>query len=97
MLNDAGIPHTYREYTEEPLSVKELKDVFALLRLRPRELLRMRDAKPLGVTGEEPDAELLRLMAEHPTLLQRPIGITGTGATRRAAVGRPPETLLELG
>ena len=63
MLNDAGIPHTYREYTEEPLSVKELKDVFALLRLRPRELLRMRDAKPLGVTGEEPDAELLRLMA----------------------------------
>jgi arsenate reductase-like glutaredoxin family protein len=57
----------------------------------------MRDAKPLGVTGEESDAELLRLMAEHPTLLQRPIGVTGTGKDRRAVVGRPPENLLELG
>jgi arsenate reductase len=96
LLKDAGLEHTYREYTEEPLSVKELKEVFAALGMRPRELLRMRDAKPLDVTGEESDAELLRLMAEHPTLLQRPIGITSSGDSMRAVVGRPVENLLEL-
>jgi arsenate reductase-like glutaredoxin family protein len=31
-------------------------------------------------------------MAQHPTLLQRPIGIGGG----RAVLGRPPEALLQL-
>ena len=92
MLDEAGAAYTYREYTEEPLSVEELEAVFTALGVEPKELLRTRDAKPLGVTGDEPRAELLALMAEHPTLLQRPIGWTGT----RAVVGRPPENLLEL-
>ena len=92
MLKDAGIEHTYREYTEDPLSVAELRDVFGKLGLRPKDLLRARDAKPLGVTGDESDAALMKLMAEHPTLLQRPIGVKGS----RAVVGRPVENLLEL-
>jgi arsenate reductase len=92
LLKQESIQHTYREYTEDPLSVQELKDVFAALGMQPKELLRARDAKPLGVTGEEPDDELLRLMAAHPTLLQRPIGVLDG----RAVVGRPPEALLEM-
>jgi arsenate reductase-like glutaredoxin family protein len=36
--------------------------------------------------------EILRALAEHPTLIQRPIGrLAG-----RAVLGRPPERLLEL-
>ena len=46
----------------------------------------------LGLTGEEPEERLIELMARHPTLLQRPIGVAGN----RAVVGRPPEALLEL-
>ena len=45
-----------------------------------------------GGAGGEPDDELIAHMAAHPTLLERPIGI----ADGRAAVGRPPENLLEL-
>ena len=45
-----------------------------------------------GLTGDEPDGRLIKLMAQHPTLLQRPIGVRG----RKAVVGRPPEKLLEL-
>jgi arsenate reductase len=64
------------------------------LDLEPRGLLRSRDRafKNLGLTGDEPGDRLIRLMANHPTLVQRPIGISGN----RAVVGRPPENLLSL-
>ena len=94
MLKERGIEHRYREYTEEPLSKKELKALFAKLGMEPRELLRKNDKayRENGLTGEETTRELIDLMAEHPTLLQRPIGVAGD----RAVVGRPPENLLEL-
>jgi arsenate reductase len=48
--------------------------------------------RALDLTGDEDDARWIELMAEHPTLLQRPIGVLG----ERAALGRPPEALLTL-
>ena len=89
MLDGKGIEYRYREYTREPLSEKEIRDVLRKLGLRPRDVLRKND---LGFTGEEPDKELTAAMARHPTLLQRPIGVLGD----RAVVGRPPERLLDL-
>ena len=89
MLNEKGIEYRYREYTREPLSEAEIRDVLRKLGLRPRDVLRKND---LGFTGEEPENDLIAAMARHPTLLQRPIGIAGD----RAVVGRPPERLLEL-
>lgn len=94
MLDEHEVPYRYREYTREPLSEEELRRVLDLLGVGPKELLRTRDRvfKELGLTGEEDDDRLIALMAEHPTLLQRPIGVLGD----RAAVGRPPDRLLEL-
>lgn len=94
MLDERGIPYRYREYTREPLSADELEELFARLGLAPAELLRRRDRafRELGLSGDEDDATLIGHMAEHPTLLQRPIGVLG----ERAVVGRPPERLLEL-
>jgi arsenate reductase len=94
LLDDEGVAYRYREYTKEPLSKTELKDVFKKLGKKPVELLRKNDKayKELGLTGEESDAKLIGYMAEHPTLLQRPIGIKG----KKAVVGRPVENLLEL-
>lgn len=92
MLNEHGIEHTYREYTKDPLSADELHDVLGKLGVGPREVLRSRDAKKAGLTGEESDEALIALMAENPRLLQRPIGVVG----ERAAVGRPAEALLEI-
>ena len=95
MLDAKGIDYTYREYVAEPLNQKELKEIFAMLKLAPKDLLRKNDKayKELGLTGKEPKAELIRHMAKHPTLVQRPIGVKG----KRAVVGRPIENLLELG
>ena len=37
MLKEHGIAHTYREYTKDPLSEGELRDVLAKLGVGPRE------------------------------------------------------------
>ena len=94
MLDERGIDYRYREYTQEPLSKAELKKVFKQLGVSPRALLRKNDKayKENGLTGSESDAELIALMADHLTLLQRPIGVKGG----KAVVGRPIENLLEL-
>jgi len=89
LLDEKGIPYHYREYTREPLSEKEIRDVLRRLGLTARAVLRKND---MGLTGDEPEAELIAAMARQPTLLQRPIGVLGD----RAVVGRPPERLLEL-
>jgi len=61
----------------------------------PRELLRAGEAvyKELGLGRRElSDDELIRLMAEHPDLLQRPIVERGD----RAVLGRPTEKIKDL-
>ena len=94
MLDERKIPYRYREYTREPLSEGEIRDVLRRLGLAARDVLRRNDAanQELGLTGKEPEDELVAAMARHPTLLQRPIGLAGG----RAILGRPPERLLEL-
>ena len=94
MLKAESVPYRYREYTQEPLTEAELRDVFAMLGVRPAALLRRRDPAyaSLGLSADSADDVLIAAMAAHPTLLQRPIGVRDG----RAVVGRPPEALLAL-
>lgn len=92
MLDEHDASYRYREYTKEPLSEDEIRRVLDLLGVEPKAVLRTRDAKKAGLTGDEPDDELIAAMAETPGLLQRPIGVLG----ERAVVGRPVENLLSL-
>ena len=92
MLREREVPFTYREYTKEPLDEAEIREVLRALGMSPKDILRSRDAKPLGLDGSEPADVLIAAMAEHPTLIQRPIGVHGD----RAALGRPVERLLQL-
>jgi len=92
LLHEHGVAHTYREYTQDPLSESELREVLGKLGVGPRDVLRSRDANKAGLSGDETDEQLISLMALNPRLLQRPIGVVGG----RAVVGRPPESLLTL-
>jgi len=61
----------------------------------PRELLRTSEAvyRELGLGQREvSEDELIRLMAENPELIQRPIVERGA----RAVLGRPTEKIREL-
>ena len=94
MLDEKAIPYRYREYTREPLTEGEIREILRLLGIPARDLLRTRDPAyaELGFSGETLDDDLIRAMARHPTLVQRPIGrLPG-----RAVLGRPAERLLEL-
>lgn len=94
MLESKKVPYRYRDYKQDPLSATEIRKALRLLGLKAKDLLRKKDAafKELGLAGDEPDSRLVPLMAKHPTLLQRPIGIH----RGKAALGRPIENLLEL-
>ena len=88
MLDEAGVEYEYREYTEEPLSVAEIRKVLGLLGVGVHEILRRRDKmfKELGLSGSEPQEELISLIASYPTLMERPIAVQ----PHRAIIGRPP-------
>ncbi len=63
--------------------------------ISPRELLRTGEAvyKELELgTRDVSDDELIRLMVEHPSLIQRPIVERGP----RAVLGRPTERIREI-
>jgi arsenate reductase len=94
LLKQKKVEYHYRDYRDDPLTQVELKKTLKLLGLRAAEVLRRNDKvyKELGLTGKEPEARLIGLLAKHPTLLQRPIGI----AMGRAVLGRPIEALLDL-
>jgi arsenate reductase len=94
LLEENGVKFRYREYTEEPLSKEELENIVQMLGVEPVEIFRRADkvAKEKGLTGKEPGKELIKLMAEHPTLIQRPIGVKG----KKVIIGRPVEELLKL-
>ena len=63
--------------------------------ITPRELLRTKEPryKELGLEARDvSDDELIRLMAEYPDLMQRPIVERG----ERAVLGRPVEKILDI-
>ena len=94
MLEARQVPFRYREYTQDPLSAAELQALFEKLDEGPADVLRKRDPafKALGLSGTEDDATLIGHLADHPTLLQRPIAVL----RGRAVVGRPAERVLDL-
>ena len=82
-------------YYLEPIGEAKLRELIKKMGIAPRELLRTGEAvyRELGLGKRElSDDEIIRLMAENPDLMQRPIVERG----RRAVLGRPTERIKEL-
>lgn len=82
-------------YLEQPPTAGELRELLRMLGLPARALLRTGEAEyeRLGLGDPALDEEtLVRAMAEHPRLIERPILVHGD----RAIIGRPPERVLEI-
>lgn len=96
-LDAAGAAYTVRRYLDDPPTVPELEDVLARLGLEPWDIARTGDAKGLGITlpakTPEDRADWLRIMSQHPRLIQRPI-ITATDGT--TVVGRDPASVAKV-
>lgn len=95
LLEDNGIQANIILYLETPPSADELKTVLAKLNISARELLRKgEDAYKDNNLSDASlsEEQLIAMMVNHPKLIERPIVINGD----KAAIGRPPEQVLEL-
>ena len=82
-LKDAGRAPEVVEYLKAGWTEAQLRDLFAKMGVAPRELLRVRGtpAEELGLTKPGvSDAAILKAMAAHPILVERPIVVTDKGA-----------------
>lgn len=95
LLRERGIEPRVVAYLDDPPDEPTLRDLLRRLGLPARDLVRAGEAEyealGLGAAGVGEDA-LIRAMAAHPRLIQRPIVVAGD----RARLGRPPEAVLEI-
>jgi arsenate reductase len=95
LLKDNNIEPEIVKYLETPPTREELEQILVLLGLEPRELMRRgeKEYKALGL--DDPNLtrdQLIDAMIEHPRLIERPIVLKDG----KAALGRPPENVLEI-
>lgn len=84
-------------YLERPLSAKELKKLLQRAGLAPQDALRTKEPayRELVAGKNLSDEELLRIIATHPELLQRPV--VARNDNDKAVLARPVENLKKLG
>ena len=95
LLEDRGVAPTVIEYLKEPPSAAELKRILGLLKMKPRDLMRRHEDVYAQLKLDDPkltDAALIKAMVENPILIERPIVVTNG----KAAIGRPPESVLKI-
>jgi len=95
LLRAKGIEPEIVEYLSTPPSQSKLKQILKLLGMTPRELMRTKEAE-YKANGLDDDSlktdQLVAAMLAHPKLIERPIVL----ANGKAALGRPPEQVLEI-
>ncbi len=94
LLQENGIEPDIRRYLDEPLTEAEIRALLKKLDIAAIEMMRTKEAefKELGLSKESNDDALISAMVSTPKLIERPIAETETAA----AIGRPPENVLEL-
>lgn len=95
LLEGRGIhPHVV-EYLKTPPNAAELADILKKLNLTPRQLMRQKEEAYGALNLSDPaltDQALIKAMVENPVLIERPIVL----AKGKAAIGRPPEAVLDI-
>ena len=94
-MTTKGVDYRAVNYLEEPLSADALRQLLRSAGLRAQDALRTNEgAYQQYVAGRHlSDDELIRVMADHPELIQRPIVTSGD----KAVLARPVERLAKLG
>ncbi len=96
LLKEKNVEVRIVEYLKTPPTAKQLDHILKLLHLEPRELMRTNEREFRASKLDDPSLSrdtLIEAMTAHPVLMQRPIVVVDD---RRAAVGRPPEAVLDV-
>ena len=95
LLRDHNIEPEIVEYLQQPPIEESLREVLKLLDRTPRELMRKGESEYKDNGLDDPalsEKELIAAMLRMPRLIERPVVL----ANGKAAVGRPPESVLEI-
>lgn len=94
IIQEKGLEIEIIDYLVKPPTTKELEEIIALLKINPEELVRKsEDVYKEKFKGKKiTQQEWVKIMVEHPKLIERPIVISGN----KAIIGRPPEKVIEL-
>lgn len=95
LLEENGVQPTIVEYLKTPPAADEIRDILAKLDVEPRGLMRTKEAeyKEQGLDNADlSDDQLIQAMVETPKLIERPVVL----ANGKAAIGRPPEQVLDI-
>jgi arsenate reductase len=95
LLQERGIQPAIVDYQKNPPSAAEIERALKLLGKEPRELMRKGEAVYAELGLDDPKLtrkQLVDAMAAHPILIERPVVF----ANGKAAIGRPPEAVLDI-
>ncbi len=95
LLKDNGIDPIIVEYLKTPPDVNTLDSILKMLNVEPRELMRKQEAefKEQGLSDASLNRDqLIQAMSDYPKIIERPIVVHNDSA----AIGRPPENVLEI-
>jgi len=95
LLRERGIEPEVQLYLKSPPSREDLEEILRLLGREPRDLMRKGEAeyREQGLADESLGRDaLISAMVASPRLIERPIVLSNG----RAAIGRPPESVLEI-
>jgi arsenate reductase (glutaredoxin) len=95
LLQNQGVDIEVIDYLKTPPSIEELDGILQKLGMEPRQLMRKNQAEYQANNLDDKTLDklaLLRIMVKYPILIERPIVL----ANGKAAIGRPPETVLGI-
>lgn len=94
LLRDKGIEPNVVEYLKEVPAVRDLEMLVMKLGIKPEQLLRKGEAiyKDKYKSLKLNDHEWIKVMHEHPVLIERPIIVKD----HKAVIGRPTDKIEDL-
>lgn len=93
LIEGKGIQPAIIEYLKNPPSAAELARILKVLGKAPRDILRAKEAAEAGIDPNcLSDDALIDAMVANPAVIERPIVVAGP----KAALGRPPENILNI-
>ncbi len=92
LLHDNGVDPTVVDYLETPPSIAELTEIVTKMGKTPRDITRKKEAAEEGIAADLEGTALIKALVDHPRAIERPIVVNGD----KAAMGRPPEAVLDI-
>lgn len=94
LFKENGTDYEKVNYFTEPSTAEKLRELLEKARLSPFDILRTKEplCDELNISENTAPDEIIKLIIEHPNLLQRPILEVGD----EAVLARPNEKALEL-